>query len=106
MWFSDGPGFARAWRPALAREGAEAQLARPEDLASSVAPQRALVIDAATQRFDEEELLASLGLARAVGAVVAVQLPVGGLPELEGLLDEICCGLVARSDADVDRIAS
>lgn len=105
MLFSDRPSFERTWRPALAREGAEAQPAKPEDLPASVAPQRALVIDAAAQRFDEEELLASLGLARAVGAVVAVQLPVGGLPELEPLLDEICCGLVARSDADVDRIA-
>jgi DNA-binding XRE family transcriptional regulator len=105
MLFSDRPAFEKIWKPAFAQEGVDARASAPADLAASVAPQRALVIDAASGSYDEDELLASLGLARAVGAVAAVHLPVGRYLEVEGLVEEICAGLVARTDADVARVA-
>jgi len=62
------------------------------------------VIDAASSRtFDE--LLGHIGLARAHGAVTAAALLAPLSPTQDDVLVELCTGLVARSEQDVDRIA-
>jgi putative transcriptional regulator len=57
--------------------------------------------------YDEDELLAHLGLARALGAVPAVMMPAEtGMSSIDELVDDLCAGLVARTAADVSRVAT
>ncbi|MCA9601907.1 MAG: helix-turn-helix transcriptional regulator, partial [Myxococcales bacterium] len=105
--FTERSSFDPAWRPACEELGLEVRTLRPEDLASAVDHGIGVVIDATQPTFDEDELLAHVGLARACGAVVSVQLPRdGNMTSVEDILDELCLGAVARREQDVPRIAA
>jgi DNA-binding XRE family transcriptional regulator len=66
-----------------------------------------VLIDAGSQRFDEDEVLVSVALARALNAFVAVALPDDdAMNSIEDILDELCPGLVTRGQDQLARIAN
>jgi DNA-binding XRE family transcriptional regulator len=105
--FTDRPSFETAWRPALESLGLGVAMAHPEQLPERLEKDVAVVVDGAAGSYDEDELLAHLGLARALGAMPAVMLPPGdAMSSVEDLVDDICSGLVARNEGDVPRISA
>ncbi len=105
--FTDRPSFETAWRPILEGLGTTVAMARPEQLPERLERDAALVVDAAAGVYDEDELLAHLGLARALGAVPAVMMPPNdAMSSVEDLVDDLCGGLVARSSEDITRIST
>ena len=107
LLLTDRPGFAQAWRAGLERSGLEAVAVSPESLADAIREDAVIVIDAGCEFFDEDELLAHVGLARALRVACAVVLPDGErLHGIEELLDDLCPGLVTRGQRDLDRIAA
>ena len=107
LLYTDRPAFEAACQPVCAQSGLEARTQAPDTLADTVSGQMGAVFDAASDGYDEDELLACVGLARALGAKPAVVLPPGnGLSGIEDVLDELCDGLVARTDAEMPRIFS
>lgn len=103
--FTDRSEFEGTWRGLLERLGVGVTAVHPERLPEKVTPGASLVVDAGADAYDEDELLAHLGLARALGAFPAVALP-PALSQLDDLLEDLCGGLVARTDADAGRIAT
>jgi DNA-binding XRE family transcriptional regulator len=105
--FTESRAFESAWRTALLGAGLDAQQAAPATLADATAPESALVIDASWSGFDEDELLAAVGYARALGAlpVVALAEP-SAFSGIAILLEELTGGLLARESTDVARIAA
>ena len=69
------PSFEEKWCPALHSVGLKTRTVAPELLGESVRARDAVLIDAGCDVFDEDELLASVGFARALRATVAVVLP-------------------------------
>jgi DNA-binding XRE family transcriptional regulator len=107
LLFTDRPAFESAWRPVLESLGASVAMARPDQLPSRLDRDSALVVDAAAGVYDEDELLAHLGLARALGAMPAVMMPsTGAMAAVDDLVDDLCAGLVARSSDDVARVSA
>ncbi|MDQ3034600.1 MAG: helix-turn-helix domain-containing protein [Myxococcota bacterium] len=105
--FTDRSSFESAWKPVLESLGVGVSTARPEHLPERLDRDTALVVDAAAGVYDEDELLAHLGLARAVGAMPAVMLPPNhAMSSVDDLVDDLCVGLVARSSDDVVRISA
>jgi len=103
---TDRPTFEQTWRNALSQAGLTPKLVHPEALGTAVSKGDVVVIDGGSEVFDEDELLATAGLARAVGSTVAVALPVdSSLNAIEDVLSDVCPGLVSRTAADVERIA-
>ncbi len=103
--FTDRSEFEGTWRGLLERLGVGVTAAHPERLPERVVAGATLVVDGAAGAYDEDELLAHLGLARALGAFPAVALP-PGLSQVDDLVEDLCGGLVARTDADAGRIAT
>lgn len=107
MLFTDRSTFETAWKPVLESLGVGVSTARPEQLPERLDRDTALVVDAAAGVYDEDELLAHLGLARAVGAMPAVMLPPNdAMSSVDDLVDDLCGGLVARSVDDVPRVSA
>ncbi len=105
--FTERPGFEAKWRATCEEAGLAVRSARPDELASVARAGLGLVLDAASTAYDEDELLASVGLAKALAAYPVVQLPSGeAMSGIEELLDDICGGLVTRNEADVPRFAA
>lgn len=105
--FSDNNAFAPLWRPVLEQLGLTVRESSPEELARAIEGSGAVIVDAASQAYDEDELLAAVGFVRAAGAVPLVHLPDdGAMRDVEDVLDEMCVGLVARAAADVTRLAA
>lgn len=102
--FTDRSEFEGTWRGLLERHGIGVTAATPDRLPDVVSAGTTLVVDAAASGYDEDELLAHLGLARALGAIPAVALP-ASFAQVDDLVDELCSGLVARRDEDVARVA-
>jgi DNA-binding XRE family transcriptional regulator len=102
--FTDRSEFEGTWRPLLERHGVGVSAVHPDRLPERVAPGASLLVDGAAGAYDEDELLAHLGLARALGAYPAVSLP-PALAQLDDLVADLCGGLVVRSDADATRVA-
>src|SRR5882672_3656093 len=106
LLLTDRPAFEEAWRSALERAGLHAQPTNPDALSDAIREGSLVVIDGACEVFDEDELLAHAGLARALKAICAIALPdddrFDGIGEL---LDDLCPGLIARSPRDTARIA-
>jgi DNA-binding XRE family transcriptional regulator len=106
MLFTDRSLFAQQWTQALSASGLAAEAAVPSALPGSVERGTALVIDAGASSYDEDELLAHVGLARALGALPVVSIPSDvDVASIDDILDELCAGLVARRPEDVDRVA-
>lgn len=104
---TDRSAFHEAWARALAKVELATKICAPGALAGTVQAGGAVVIDAGASAFDEDELLAAVGLACGLRATAAVALPAGhALSGIEDVLDDLCPGLVARVADDVDRIAS
>ncbi len=102
--FTDRSEFEGTWRVLLERQGVGVTAIHPDRLPEKVAHGASLVVDGAASAYDEDELLAHLGLARALGAFPAVSLP-ASLSQVDDLVDDLCGGLVVRTDADAGRIA-
>jgi len=107
LLLTDRAPFEQAWRAVLERSGLTVQKLPPEALADAVREGNVLVIDAGCEVFDEDELLAHVGLARALRVSCAVVLPEGErLSGIEELLDDLCPGLVTRGNRDLERVAA
>lgn len=107
MLFTDRSSFESAWRPILEGLGASVATARPEQLPERLERDVAFVVDAGAGVYDEDELLAHLGLARALGAVPAVMMPPNdALASVDDLVDDLCGGLVARTNEDISRVSA
>lgn len=105
--FTENRAFESTWRSALLGVGLDAQQAAPATLADATTSDIALVIDASWSGFDEDELLAAAGYARALGAVPVVALGASGaFAGITALLEELTGGLLAREASDVARIAA
>lgn len=106
-FFTDRGLFAQEWAHALGDVGLEASTALPIHLPRAVERGAAVVIDAGAAPYDEDELLAHLGLARAVGAIPVVALPDDAdFSSIDDVLDDLCAGLVVRRREDLARVAA
>ncbi len=104
--FTNRDTFAPAWKNALAELGYGVRVTTPDQI-NTVAPRDAIIIDADADELSEDELLTAIGFARAIGAHPIVQVPRNGkLADVEEVIDDMCQGMVARSDADVVRLAA
>lgn len=104
---TDRQSFEEAWRPALGRVGLTAQLTEPDQLGSRVRDGGLVVIDAGCEMFDEDELLAAIGLCRAAHATAIVALPnTEAFAAIDELLEDMAPGLVVRAAREMDRAAS
>lgn len=107
LLYSDRPEFDAPWRAAFQEAGLETRTSAPDTLAETHASAAAVVFDAGSEAYDEDELLASVGLTRALGMPSAVVLPhPDAASPVQDVLDELTGGLVARSAADSRRIAA
>ena len=107
LLLTDRPAFEEAWRPALERAGLHAQATNPDALSDAIREGSLVVLDGACEAFDEDELLAHAGLARALRATCAVALPDDDrFDGISDLIDDLCPGLVTRGSRDVARIAA
>lgn len=107
LLFTDRPAFEATWMAACERAGLRATVQAPDTAAQTLASGVLAIFDAAAQGYDEDELLALVGLARALGGVPAVALPATGhFAGIEDVLDELCPGLVARGDDDANRVSA
>jgi DNA-binding XRE family transcriptional regulator len=105
--FTDRPGFEPVWRTALESHGLHVRTSATDAFPESVENNTPVVIDAASEAYDEDEVLTALGFARAVGAIAVTHLPEdGSFATVDDVVDEICFGMVARSDRDVTRVAA
>lgn len=103
---TDRPGFEPVWRPALESQGLTVVAAAPTALASALQRGGAVVLDALSQSFDEDELLTAVGLATATGVLAGIHLAESDIVAVDDVFDEMCGGLVARSEEDVARVAA
>jgi DNA-binding XRE family transcriptional regulator len=103
---TDRPRFEQQWRASLAEAGLQVSVSSAEAFSADLDGHAAVVFDAGSEFFTEDELLANLALACACRLLAAVELPDSGtMAEIEFLLDDLCPGLVARNEADIARIA-
>ena len=108
LLFTDRPNIDAPWRDALGRFGHDVTVVSPSEFPSRLHRGLPAIVDAASSNYDEDELLTCLGLARALGAHVAVQLPNGDANGFgsEELLEDLCAGLVVHHDREVPRVAT
>jgi DNA-binding XRE family transcriptional regulator len=106
LLFTDRPTFEQVWATACQSAGFSVRAVSPDTVGDQLAGGVGAVFDAASQGFDEDELLACVGLARALGAEPVVALPEAGFASIEDVLAELCRGLVSRADGDSSRIAA
>ncbi len=103
---TDRASFPQLWRPLLEGHELEVRVRTPDTLAS-IERGSAVVLDAATSGYDEDELLTTVGFVRARGALPIVHLADDGdLSSVEDVIEEMCCGLVIREHGDIARVAS
>lgn len=99
LLFTDRSELESKLHELCAKSALEMQTSSPTTVAELAGEGLAAVFDASAEAFDEDELLASVGLARALGAQPAVVLTEGDRHHgIEDLLHELCAGCVVRSD--------
>lgn len=99
--------FTSMWQAALGAIDVPSLVRTPAELAIALADSGAIVVDAGSPSFDEDEILTAIGCARAGGLVAAVHEPSTALgPTTDDVLVELTGGLVTRSPEDVERVAS
>lgn len=119
--FTDRPQLERRLKPELERHGYALEAALPATFPEAIEARSVVVIDAGASSYDADEVLAHVGLAKALGAWPVVALPAtgagsspgsissesdAGIGDIDELVDDLCGGLVLRTDADVPRIAA
>ncbi len=101
--------FLGTWEEALAPAGLGVRAASPTEAPGLLARSGAALVDAGCEAFeeDEDELLTLVGLARALGAPVAVHLREGNgaSSSVVPLLEELCGGLLVRDETEAGRVA-
>jgi DNA-binding XRE family transcriptional regulator len=104
---TDRAAFEQSWRGVLERAGLQVQAVSPDGAESALRENSAAVVDAGCELFDEDELLAHVGLARALRIPCAVVVPEDDrFAGIDELLDDLCPGLVLRNGSDRDRAAA
>lgn len=107
LLLTDRPAFEHAWRAAFGRRGLSVRAIAADALGAAIRKRGVLLLDAACEAFDEDELLAHVGLSRALHAICAVALPEDDrFAGIEDLLDDLCPGLLARGPQDIERVAA
>jgi len=105
--FTESRAFESAWRAALLDVGIDAELATPESLTDALRADVTAIIDASWSGFDEDELLAAAGFARALGALPVIVLDGSvAFAAISELLEELTGGLVARGTGDITRVVA
>jgi DNA-binding XRE family transcriptional regulator len=106
LLLSDRPAFETRFRGPLERAGLRVATLAPEAAADTLREHVGVVIDAGCEAFDEDELLAHVGLARALRIPCAVVLEADErFADVEELLEDLCPGLVLLPDTSVERVA-
>jgi DNA-binding XRE family transcriptional regulator len=104
---TDRAAFEQSWRGVLERAGLHALVVPPDGAETALREGGAAVVDAGCELFDEDELLAHVGLARALRIPCAVVVPEDDrFAGIDELLDDLCPGLVLRAGSDRDRAAA
>jgi DNA-binding XRE family transcriptional regulator len=107
LLFTDRAGFQDAWKAACERAGLFSVVQPPDAATTALTRGTLAVFDAGSPGFDEDELLAWIGLARALGASPAVALSEDGqFATIEDLLEELCAGLIARNEHEVAKVCT
>jgi DNA-binding XRE family transcriptional regulator len=111
--FTDRSEMDRRLRSELERAGVPRSsvavtTAAPELLPETLEARTVVVIDAGASGYDADEVLAHLGLARAVAAVPVVLAidDEGRLADVDELVDDLCGGLVARRSEELAKVAA
>lgn len=105
--FTDRSLFEQQWGRALSDAGLSPRAARPDQLPTSIAKGSPIIIDAGSEAYDEDELLAHVGLARALGATPVVSVPLDtDVSSIDDILDDLCLGLVTRRPEDMSRVVA
>jgi DNA-binding XRE family transcriptional regulator len=105
--YTDRSLFSQQWAQALDGVGLEAATALPSALPRMVERGVAVILDAGAEAYDEDELLAHVGLARAMGALPVVSIPSDvDVSSIDDILHELCNGLVVRRPEDVERVVA
>ncbi len=103
------PEFEEKWNALLrSNKGVHAQIMEPAELTTNIGRQSVVVIDGQSEGYDDDELLATAGYCRAVGAFPAVSIPPSKVsnPAVLQVLEDVCNGLVAQRDSDLERLAT
>lgn len=105
--FTDRSLFEQQWGRALSDAGLSPRAARPDELPGSLTKGSPVIIDAGSDAYDEDELLAHVGLARALGATPVVSVPLDtDVSSIDDILDDLCLGLVTRRPEDMARVVA
>lgn len=96
--------FVHQWRQALSSHDIDFKVASPGNLSSACRGALAVIVDARGAAGDGDDLLSTLGFIRASGVVPVAHLRDGG--DVEGIVDDVCQGLVVRGDGDIERVAA
>jgi DNA-binding XRE family transcriptional regulator len=111
--FTDRSEIDRRLRSELERAGVPrssvaVSTTAPELLPETLEARTVVVIDAGASGYDADEVLAHLGLARAIAAVPVVLAidDEGRLADVEELVDDLCGGLVARRPEELAKVAA
>jgi len=103
---TDREPFEEICQIAFQRVGFPVRTIRVDELSDHLAEDSIVLIDAGSEMFDEDELLSSVGLVRALNAVAAVVLPQeGAMNGIQYVLDDLCPGFVGRGQTEINRIA-
>lgn len=103
---TDRTSFERAWTPLFSEAGLVVDVLVPERFPATVARGRVALIDGGSQAYDEDELLAHVTLARALGVATGVALPHAAYADVEDLLDDLCAMRVARREDELPRVVA
>lgn len=105
LLFTDRPDLEASVRAASLRAGFAVSVHTLDEVADVRKPTGAAALfDGGGAAFDEDELLASVGLTRAIGLPAAVVLPQAGYESIEDVLYELCGGCVARTPDGLERL--
>ncbi len=103
---TDRPQFESTCALELSQLGVAATAVSPDAFWTAVGGSEAVLFDAGCDAFDEDELLTSVGLSRALRVLTAVALPsADAMADIEEVLEDLCPGLVARTPSELGRVA-
>lgn len=99
------PAFEIAWSAPLQRQQLSARPLPLTATRDALGPGLGLLVDVDSLDYSEAALLSCLALARARNTVAAIALGSRPLGRLDDLFRELCCGLVARDERDIELLA-